>query len=215
MDKRHCLFTKRLYDLAIELLNLPSEWDKRTYYLKIFAGEDYKKTNTYKVKKKECGTTPTPKWTIDLDLSHINEPERFQVDVYCRRGKGESQCLGLCGASIWDILIGETDIIVVSISSNSSCPNVALKIFRKGPTAEHSLIAQSAGEDQDTDMSAATQSGIPGSQQTSDLSGSQLMATSATSVEDHCATAGRVVEETTKPIEPSERISKLIDVWIL
>ncbi|KAK0437758.1 uncharacterized protein EV420DRAFT_1651738 [Desarmillaria tabescens] len=49
------------YDLAIELLNLPPEWDKRSYYLKIFAGEDGKKTNTFKVKKKEHGTTPTPK----------------------------------------------------------------------------------------------------------------------------------------------------------
>ncbi|KAK0437757.1 uncharacterized protein EV420DRAFT_1651737 [Desarmillaria tabescens] len=78
----------------------------------------------------------------------------------------------------------------MSINNNSSCPNVALKIIREG---------------------AATQSGFPGSQQTSYLSGSQLVATSAMSVEDHCATAGKVIEETAKPIEPSEWISKLID----
>ncbi len=39
----------------------------------------------------------------------INESERFQVEVYCRRGKGEYQCLGFCGASTQDVLIGETD----------------------------------------------------------------------------------------------------------
>ncbi|KAK0437751.1 uncharacterized protein EV420DRAFT_1342533 [Desarmillaria tabescens] len=206
MDKRYRF--RRIK--AIELLNLPPEWDKRTYYLKIFAGEDGKKTNTFKVKKKERGTPLIPKWMIDLDLSHTNESERFQVEVYCRRGKGEYQCLGMCGASIGDVLIGETDIIVMSINSNSSCPNVVLKIFREGAT-DYSSIAGSAGEDQDSDMSTATQNGFPESQDTSELSGSQLVATSATSVEDHCATAGRVVKETARPVEPSEWISKLID----
>ncbi|KAK0443059.1 uncharacterized protein EV420DRAFT_1649347 [Desarmillaria tabescens] len=205
MDKRY----RFRWIKAIELIDLPPEWDKRSYHLKIFAGEDYKKTKTFKVKKKECGTTPTPKWTINFDLSHISESERFTVDVYCRRGKG-SQCLGMCGTSIRDILIGETDIIVLSISSNSSCPNISLKIFREGAT-DYSSIAGSAGEDQDADMSTTTQSGFPGSQQTSDLSGSQLVATSAKSVEEYWATAGKVVEETAKPIEPSEWISELID----
>ncbi len=64
----HNLFAKRRYNLAIELLNLPSEWDKRSYYLKIFAGNVYEKTQTYKVKKKDRGTTSTPRWTLDLDL---------------------------------------------------------------------------------------------------------------------------------------------------
>ncbi|PBK66164.1 hypothetical protein ARMSODRAFT_960632, partial [Armillaria solidipes] len=53
---------------AIEILNLPPESDRRSYYLKIFAGNVYKKTKTCRVKKKDCGTTSTPRWTLDLDL---------------------------------------------------------------------------------------------------------------------------------------------------
>ncbi len=60
--------SKRSYDLAIKLLNLPPEWDDWSYYLTILTGECYIKTKTYKVKKKECGTIPVPKWTINLDL---------------------------------------------------------------------------------------------------------------------------------------------------
>ncbi|PBK89514.1 hypothetical protein ARMGADRAFT_1083504 [Armillaria gallica] len=62
-------FAKRHYDLAIELLNLPSEWGTRSYHLKIFVGNIYEKTKTYKVKTKDRGTTSTPRWTLDLDLS--------------------------------------------------------------------------------------------------------------------------------------------------
>ncbi|KAK0235058.1 hypothetical protein EDD85DRAFT_65629 [Armillaria nabsnona] len=189
------------------------EWDKRSYYLKIFAGNVYEKTKTYKVKKKDRGTTSTPRWTLDLDLRGINESERFQVEVYCRRGKGEYQCLGFCGASIQDVSIGETDIIAVSISSNSSCPNVSLKIFREG-ASDYSAITQSASED--LDMSAAPQSGpsnivVPESQDTSGLSGLEPEEIPARSVEDYCAAAGRVVEETVEPTEPPGWISTLID----
>ncbi|PBK66144.1 hypothetical protein ARMSODRAFT_1021757 [Armillaria solidipes] len=57
---------------AIELLNLPSEWGTRSYYLNIFAGNIYEKTKTYKVKKKDRGTTSTPRWTLDLDLYAVS-----------------------------------------------------------------------------------------------------------------------------------------------
>ncbi len=65
-------------------------------------------------------------------------------------------------------------------------------------------------------MSAAPQSGSsniadPESQDTSDFSGRQPEETSAMSMEDYCAAAGKVVEETIEPNEPSEWISKLID----
>ncbi|KAK0235086.1 hypothetical protein EDD85DRAFT_66181 [Armillaria nabsnona] len=209
MDKRYRF--RRIK--AIELLNLPPQSDKRSYYLKIFMGNVYEKTKTYKVKKKDRGTTLTPRWTLNLDLRGINESERFQVEVYCRRGKGEYQCLGFCGASIQDILIGKTDIIAMSISSNSSCPNVSLKIFREG-ASDYSAITQSASEDQD--MSAAPQNGPsnivdPESQDTSDLSGLQPEEISARSVEEYCAAARKVVEETVEPTEPPGWISRLID----
>ncbi|PBK66156.1 hypothetical protein ARMSODRAFT_1087018 [Armillaria solidipes] len=64
MDKRYRF--RRIK--AIEILNLPPEWDRRSYYLKIFAGSINQKTKTYKVKKKDRGTTSTPRWTLDLDL---------------------------------------------------------------------------------------------------------------------------------------------------
>ncbi|PBK89472.1 hypothetical protein ARMGADRAFT_1015119 [Armillaria gallica] len=140
---------------AIELLNLSLESDKQSYYLKIFVENVYIKTKTYRVKK-DRGTTLRPRWGLDLDLRDINESERFQVEIYCRQGKGKSQCLGFCEASIQDVLIGETDIITLSISSNSPCPDVSLKIFREG-ASDYSAITQSASEDQD--MSAAPQSG--------------------------------------------------------
>ena len=94
-----------------------------------------------------------------------------------------------------------------------SCPNASLKIFREDAT-DYSPTTQSASEDQD--MSAAPQSGPsnfmdPESQDTSDLSGFQLQAISARSVEDDWATAGKVIEDTAKPNDPSEWISKLTD----
>ncbi|PBK89489.1 hypothetical protein ARMGADRAFT_1033061 [Armillaria gallica] len=67
------LFAKHHHNLAIELLDLPPEWDKQSYYLKIFAGNVYKKTKTYKVKKKDHGTTSTPRWTLDLDLKSASD----------------------------------------------------------------------------------------------------------------------------------------------
>ncbi|PBK59540.1 hypothetical protein ARMSODRAFT_775903 [Armillaria solidipes] len=65
-------------------------------------------------------------------------------------------------------------------------------------------------------MSAAPQGGPsnvadPESQDTSDLSGLQPEETSAMSLEDYYATAEEVVGKTTKPSEPSEWISRLID----
>ncbi|PBK84337.1 hypothetical protein ARMGADRAFT_610783 [Armillaria gallica] len=143
----------------------------------------------------------------------INESERFQVEVYCRRSKGEYQCLGFCGESIQDVLIGETDIIALSITSNSSCPNISLKIFREG-ASDYSAITQSSSED--LDMSAAPQSGPsnivdPESQDTSGLSGLEPEEIPVRSVEDYCAAAGRVVEETVEPTEPPRWISTLID----
>ncbi len=51
----------------------------------------------------------------------------------------------------------------------------------------------------------------PESQDTSDLSGLQADEISTRSVEDDWSTAGKLVEETAKPNEPSEWISKLID----
>ncbi|KAK0235077.1 hypothetical protein EDD85DRAFT_954607 [Armillaria nabsnona] len=210
MDKRYRF--RRIK--AIEILNLPPEWDKRSYYLKVFAGNVYEKTKTYKVKKKDRGTTSIPRWTLDLDLRGINESERFQVEVYCRRGEGEYRCLGFCGASIQDVLIGETEIIIMSVGSNSSHPNVSLKIFREGGS-DYSSIAQSASEDHD--MAAAPQSGPsntadPESQDTSDLSGLQPEETFTMSVEDYQATAEEVVGETVKlNFEHSEWMSRLID----
>ncbi len=65
-------------------------------------------------------------------------------------------------------------------------------------------------------MSAASQSGPsntvdPESQDTSDLSIVQPEEISARSMEDYCAAAGKVIEDTAKPNEPSEWISRLID----
>ncbi len=101
----------------------------------------------------------------------------------------------------------------MSINSNSSCPNVSLKIFREG-ASDYSAITQSASED--LDMSATLQSGPsnivdPENQDTSNLSGLQPEEISARSVEDYCAAAGKVVEETVEPTEPPGWISKLID----
>ncbi len=101
----------------------------------------------------------------------------------------------------------------MSIGSNSACPNVSLKIFREG-ASDYSLITRPASEDQD--MLTAPQSGPsdtvdPESQDTSDLSGLQVDEIPARSVEDDWSTAGKLVEETAKPDEPSEWISKLID----
>ncbi len=103
--------------------------------------------------------------------------------------------------------------VIIPMYCKFSCPNASLKIFREDAT-DYSPTTQSASEDQD--MSAAPQSGPsnfmdPESQDTSDLSGFQLQAISARSVEDYCAAAGKVVGETAKPKDPSEWISKLID----
>ncbi|KAK0440358.1 hypothetical protein EV421DRAFT_1962432 [Armillaria borealis] len=190
---------------AIELLNLPSESDKRSYYLNIFAGKHSKQTIEFKVKKKKApGTTPTPKWPIDLDLSDIEEGETFEVDVHCCKGK-EDRGLGFYEASIREIVIGKNNTIDVDIQSKSSCPGLSLKIFLEVPAE----ITQLAGED----ISTAPQSHpsnvvAPGNQDTSDLPGPQLL---ATSVEDDDAMTGQVIEETPTPKEPSEWVSNLID----
>ncbi|SJL09166.1 uncharacterized protein ARMOST_12542 [Armillaria ostoyae] len=184
--------------------------DKRFYRLKLFAGHaKLKKTGAFRLEKKVLGKAPIPKWTIDLDLSNIEQSERFQVEVYCRRGEGDYQCLSFYGASIQDVLIGETDIIVMSISSNSPCPNVSLKIFREG-ASNYSLITRPASEDQDM-LTGPSDTVDPESQDTSDLSGLQADKIPARSVEDDWSTARKLVEETAKPDEPSEWISKLID----
>ncbi len=65
-------------------------------------------------------------------------------------------------------------------------------------------------------MSAAPQSGPsnivdPESQDTSGLSGLEPEKIPVRSVEDYCAAAGRVVEETVEPTEPPGWISTLID----
>ncbi len=101
----------------------------------------------------------------------------------------------------------------MSIGSNSSCPNVSLKIFREG-ASDYSPIAQSASEVQDmlaTPQSALSNTVYPESQDTSDLSGMQPEEISARSVEDDWATAGKVIDDTAKPSDPSEWISKLTD----
>lgn len=65
-------------------------------------------------------------------------------------------------------------------------------------------------------MSATSQSGPsnsidPRTQTASDLSGLQPEATSVRSVENGWAAAGKVVEDTVEPNEPSEWISKFTD----
>ncbi|PBK89080.1 hypothetical protein ARMGADRAFT_351055 [Armillaria gallica] len=209
MDKRYCF--RRIK--AIEILNLPPEWDKRSYYLKMFAGNVYEKTKTYKVKKKDRGTTSTPRWTLDLDLRDVGESETFEVEIYCRQDKGEYRVLGCSEAVMRDILIGEDDTIIIPIRGKLSCANTSLKIFRDNAT-DYPPITQSACEDQD--MSAASQSSPsnsidPRTQTASDLSGLQPEATSVRSVENDWAAAGKVVEDTVEPNEPSEWISKFID----
>ncbi|SJL09139.1 uncharacterized protein ARMOST_12515 [Armillaria ostoyae] len=205
MDKRYRI-------KAIELLNITPTPDKRFYQLKLVAGRaEPKETGISGVKKKVLGRAPIPKWTIDLDLSNINESESFQVVVYCFRDKEDRQCLGVCETSIREVLTNETDIIVLPISSDSSCPDVSLKIFREG-LSDYSPITQLASKDQD--MSAAPQSGPsniadPERQDTSDLSGLQP---EETSVEEYYATAEEVVGETVKlNFERSEWMSRLID----
>ncbi|KAK0235056.1 hypothetical protein EDD85DRAFT_938360 [Armillaria nabsnona] len=187
---------------AIELHNLPSEWDERSYYLNIFAGKHLKTCV-----EKAPGTTPTPKWTIDIDLSNIKGSKTFEVDVYCCEG---DRSLGFYQASIGEIVIGKDNTINVDIQSKSSCPGLSLKIFRE-PATE---IRQSAGEDQNIGIS--TPKGRRWSlrifghrnQDTSNLSGLQP---GPTSVEDGYAIAKKAVEETSKPKEPSERVSNLIN----
>ncbi len=100
--------------------------------------------------------------------------------------------------------------IIIPIRGKLSCANAELKIFRDDAT-DYPSITQSASEDQD--MSAASHSGPSNSidlrtQTASDLSGPQPEATSARSVENVWAAAGKVVEDTVEPNEPSEWISK-------
>ncbi|SJL09130.1 uncharacterized protein ARMOST_12506 [Armillaria ostoyae] len=196
------------YRVSIELLNLPSESDKRSYYLNIFAGKHSKQTIEFKVKKKKApGTTPAPKWLIDLDLSDIEEGKTFEVDVHCCKGK-EDRGLGFYEASIGEIVIGKNNTIDVKIKSKSSCPDASLKILLEDPAES----TQSAGEDISTAPQSRPSNVIaPGNQDTPDLPGPQLGPMSATSVEDDDATAGKVVEETPPPKEPSEWVSNLID----
>ncbi|SJL09151.1 uncharacterized protein ARMOST_12527 [Armillaria ostoyae] len=208
------LSPKRHYNLAIKILNLPPEWDKQSYYLKIFAGNVYEKTKTYKVKKKDHGTTSTPRWTLDLDLRDVGESETFEVEIYCCQDKGEYRNLGCSEAIIRDVLIGENDTIIIPIRGKLSCANTSLKISQ-GDVTDYSRITQSASEDQD--MSAAPQGGPshiadPKSQDTSDLSGLQPEETSAMPVEDYYAAVEEVVGETVKlNFERSEWMSRLID----
>ncbi|PBK66183.1 hypothetical protein ARMSODRAFT_372131 [Armillaria solidipes] len=98
----------------------------------------------------------------------------------------------------------------MSIGSNSSCPNVSLKIFRED-ASDYSSITQEGQGMLATSQSDPSNIVDPASQDTSDLSGLQPEEISARSVEDYWATAGKVVEETAKPNEPSEWISNLID----
>ncbi len=100
--------------------------------------------------------------------------------------------------------------IIIPIRSKLSCANASLKIFWVDAT-DYPPITQFASEDQG--MSAAPQTGTSntidrGTQDVSDLSGLQ---SEATSVEDYWATAGKVIEDTAKPNDPSEWISKLTD----
>ncbi|SJL09132.1 uncharacterized protein ARMOST_12508 [Armillaria ostoyae] len=98
--------------------------------------------------------------------------------------------------------------IDVDIQSKSSCPGLSLKIVRE-PAAE---IRQAAGEDQY--IGSSTLKGrrrkIFGrrNRDTSNLQGLHL---GPTSVEDDHAIAKKVVEETSKPKEPSEQVSNLIN----
>ncbi len=62
-----------------------------------------------------------------------------------------------------------------------------------------------------TQQSALLNTVYPETQDTSDLSGMQPEEISARSVEDDWATAGKVIEDTAKPSDPSEWISKLTD----
>ncbi len=105
-------------------------------------------------------------------------------------------------------------IIIIPIRSKLAYANVSLKIFREDAT-DYPPITHSAGEDQD--MSAAPPSGPSNTidsrtQDASDLSQSlQPEAIAVSSVEDYWATAGKIVEETARPNDPSKWISKLID----
>ncbi|KAK0235107.1 hypothetical protein EDD85DRAFT_954627 [Armillaria nabsnona] len=101
----------------------------------------------------------------------------------------------------------------MSIGSNSSYPDISLKIFRDG-ASDYPPITQSANEDQDVldaPQSGPSNNADPDIQETSDLSGLQPEEFSARYVEDYRAAAGKVVEDTVEPDEPSEWISKLID----
>ncbi|PBK89506.1 hypothetical protein ARMGADRAFT_1033073 [Armillaria gallica] len=188
------LSAKRHYNLAIEILNLPPEWDKQSYYLKIFAGNVHEKTKTYKVKKKDCGTTSTLRWTLDLDLYGVNIPLESQLIAYPRGTSENLTHLKWKYTAVRtreDILIGKNDGTIVPICGKLSYANASLKIFREG-LSNYSPIIQSANEDQD--MSAIPQSSPsntadPESQDTSDLSGLQPEDTSAMLVEDCHATA--------------------------
>ncbi|KAK0440356.1 hypothetical protein EV421DRAFT_796899 [Armillaria borealis] len=91
---------------AIELHNLPSESDERSYCLNIFAGK-HLKTREFKMEKAP-GTTPTPKWTIDIDLSNIKGCETFEIDVYCCQDKRD-RSLGFYQTPIREIVIGKNN----------------------------------------------------------------------------------------------------------
>lgn len=90
-----------------------------------------------------------------------------------------------------------------------------LKIIREDAT-NYSPITQSANEDQDIDTPAALQSGPSdtinlGSQNAANLSVPQPEAIPAMSVEDNWALTGKRLQETAKPKDPPEWISKLTD----
>ncbi|KAK0495716.1 hypothetical protein EDD18DRAFT_1354219 [Armillaria luteobubalina] len=212
MDKLYCFQSDHdAINPAIELLNLPSESDERSYYLKIFIGKHSKQTNKFKVKKKEVpGTALTPKWTIDLDLRDVEESKIFEVDVHCCVGKVR-RSLGFYEAPTREIVIGKNNTINVDIQCKSSGPSLSLKFFLE----DQAEITQSA----EGILTIAPQPSptrqwkIFGHRNpdTSNLLGLWLRSMSATLIEDDYATAGRVIQETPKPKEPSQWVSRLID----